>query len=358
MTLMLFVLASCSQVHHASHQELEHELISSLENKQQKNSRQIRSFGSVDEAISFCIEHDQYDSDTLEYIALKLLQAGMQSEQAQDKLIGLYGIKIAQDERVEPLVAHAMKSQDPYVQLAALQVLGSYLTDESNRAIELALKSDFLLIRLEAAYLLAQRKLPKAYPQLESLFMKVPDEVRSYFPDLFALEGSAASRHMLKKMIHDLDMQVRKEAIFAASQASYHELVSDIQIYAEDIHPVIQEVFAYACQVFDLKAMVPQLKKIAHKRDGPQALMAAYTLYTFGDEQGLKLIEQEASKDNLYAMDLLGRMPGQATDLLMEKMHASDHNVRYNAALALLARKDPVCLPVIFSLLADTAYTC
>ena len=67
-------------------------------------------------------------------------------------------MRISQDVRLIHYVEKALTSDDPNLQLLALAILASFETDEADQILEKAMKSNFIFIRIEAAFILATKQ--------------------------------------------------------------------------------------------------------------------------------------------------------------------------------------------------------
>src|SRR5207244_3393473 len=92
-----------------------------------------------------------FHSGILERLGLVILEKGGKSRNSDDLLNCLYAMSISLDERGLPVICKALRSDEPELQLTALSVLSHLNTDRSNLLIEEAMKSDYVMVRLEAA---------------------------------------------------------------------------------------------------------------------------------------------------------------------------------------------------------------
>lgn len=79
-------------------------------------------------------------------------------------------------------------------------------------------------------------------------------------------------------------------------------------------------------------------------------LAALHSLFLLGDDKAAHYIAKEAKKENIFAISLLAEIPGQEETLAALLPHDS-MQVRFNAALALLQRKDARSVPVLLEFL-------
>ena len=287
-----------------------------------------------------------YHSKILEKLALYLLQEGMNSNNPKDALLSLYGIGLSLNEDAISLIKKAINSHEGELQLAAIEVLKAYNSDEANVLLIDALKSDYLLIRLEAAFALASKRTASAYPQIEALFMKVEPEFRAYFPELFALDGSPDSMNMLKRLFRDHDQEVRLACVHAMRMLRRDDFIQEIKNQAEDPSSALQEAAACALGEFHDSSTRKLLEELM-QRDTFTRLASAKALYILGDEAAKKIIVDEAEKDNLFAITLLGSTHTSKT-FLRRQMENQSQQVRLNATIALLEQKDASALEGLF----------
>lgn len=358
--VLFFFATSCTSSTSSSKQEdLPLPFSSSAKGNGNKKSKILHAIhtGKFDKAIDDLLakqdDNDFYQTDLLEDLSLALIHQGLKSREKKDQILALYGLGLSQSEKGVILLSSVLDSPDPELQLTALHVLSSFHTEEATRLIEKALRSDYVFIRLEAAYILTMRKTQSAYAQLEALFAKVEPELRPHFPYLFALEGSYPSLQMLRKLLSDSDLKVRSEAIFACTETHREDFLRDIKQFSYDPSPQIEETFSYAMGSFRERSANADLERISRKNTSA-ALSAAYALYLNGKESSVSVIVDQAKQDNPFALHLLGKVREEKNSLLFEKMRSSDAEVRVNATLALLERKDPLSLQGLPFILIDT----
>ena len=354
-SLLFFQLSSCS-----SQKPYEEELPMHTEEQKAATTGDAQALfllntGKIKEAID-CLEEAKqqnpylYHSGTLQRVGLALLQNGVESHDTQDALLALYGIGLSGNEEALSFAQATIRSKEPEIQLTAVQLLANYNTDEAHILLEEGLKSDYLLIRLEAAHALATKKLPSAYPQLEALFSKIDPEFQSFFPQLFAIDGSPRSIQMLRKLLHHSSTDVRLETIYAITLFNYEELIDQVQLQIQDSSPAIQEAVIAAVGTLGKHPDKQKFIEMLQTRHELQGLAAAYILVKLGDETGKEFILKEASKNNLFAISLLGEI-SPPSQLLIQKIENDNLQVHVNATIALLEQKEPqavIGLPTLF----------
>jgi HEAT repeat protein len=311
----------------------------------------------IDEAIERVLTAKNEDpylfhSGLLERIGLAILEQGQRSSTPEDTLTTLYGIGISQDEQLAHLVDKAFLSDNPQLELLAISVLASFQNDEADALLIKALKSNYIFVRLEAAYALASKKSPEAFGQIQALMHKLDPEFRPLFPRLFAIDASHASKEQLLRLLFDHDEKVRIEAILASSQMGNDDFLTQIKMLSSDPSPAQQEAVAFALGHIQNASSIPHLERIA-KSDNSAKLAAYYALYQLGQKEAGDMIIEEAEKSNPFAIRLLGSVAA-SDNFLISCLKSRESMVRINAALALLDKKNSHSVPVLESILIDS----
>ncbi len=315
--------------------------------------------GKINEAIDellACKEHKDFflDSKTLERLGLSLLRTGMSSDNNQDMLLTLYGTGISLNEKTIPLIERALYEEDVLLQQVAVTVLAHFDTQESNHLLEIAMRSCFPIVRLEAAFILATKKSPSAYGQLEALMAKFDDRAKPVFCELFAIEGQKDSMFQLHRMLYDQDEDVQADAILALSDQNRDDVLPLIKTLAKEPTGKKNEALSYAFGKFQDSSSLEFLRNQAQNPSECTALSALSALYCLGDEDVYSQIEEKVRAGNLFAISLLGTYKTGSVQSLYEAQCSPDIQIRCNATISLLKRKDPKCLDTLFELLIDT----
>lgn len=291
-----------------------------------------------------------HDSEIVQAIALNILKEGFSSSDPEAQLMAVFGAGISLNEKLLGLLEHGLTSRVPEIQLACLSFLAQFQNDAADRAINSAMASDFLAIRLEAALHLAEKKHPAIVDQTEALLQKVPEQIHPLFPQLFALIGTADAIKSLKKMLASPSEEVRVEAIRSIAKLGRDDLIDKVRKQATHHSASQQEVCAYALGALKDEFSVPQLEKLAKGNTPAIRLAALHALWKLGRSQVAQEIEAEAKTGNIFAIHLLGGITGMQNTLL-ELMKSPNIQVKFNAALALLELQDPRCLETVCELL-------
>lgn len=295
-----------------------------------------------------------HDFELIERIGLILLDQGYRTRDPEIQLLTLYGAGISLNEKALYILEGGITSSQPELQLIALNFLGKYHNDRADEVIHRAMASNFLIIRLEAALQLAASKDPKASAQTEALMSKVDEKLWSVFPQIFAMNGSAQSIKMLRKLMAHSDEGVRIEAILGAAKHGRDDLLPVIRRLASHHEAAQQETSAAALGILRDESSTKRLEQLAKTSNPTVKLAALKALYGFGHKEARNEVELLARKDDLYAISLLGSMKGSEA-ALAELLKNESPQIMVNAALALLHLSDPRCLPVIYKILVKDA---
>lgn len=337
--ILIFLLLSCSL---------------SAEEGPSGNILYLMQTGHPNESLAAYREYTEqsgkHDFDLLQQMGLLLLSHGNRSTDPQVQLLTLFGAGISGNEKALYILEGGIENPIPQLQLVALNLLSKYQNDRADQIINRAIYSNYVLIRLEAIHYLSQKKYKTAQGQIEALMSKLDKKLWPIFPQLFALLGDPSSIKMLRKLMTEQDDDVRIEAILSAAKYGRDDLLPKIRILSSQHNVGQQEACAIALGMLKDEASKERLETLA-KSPRPSVKLAAYkALYQLGKEECRKYIEAEARNANLFAIALLGSMPG-SEDLLAMLMKSDNLQVKVNATLALLERADSRCLDEIAQIL-------
>ncbi|HAZ16253.1 MAG: hypothetical protein A2Y28_01760 [Chlamydiae bacterium GWC2_50_10] len=299
---------------------------------------------------SYYEQQKRHDFEILEQLGTILLEKGALETAPEIQLLSLYGSLYASLSSKLSVVEAALKSPHLPTQLAALHLIGRLHDDRCSTLLHLAMTSDFLYTRMEAAYQLALRKNPGAVGQIESLMFRVPPALRSYFPSFFALIGTPDATKILKGLLEASDEQVRIEAILSTASHGREELLPLIRSMATHPGPLVQEATAFALGELKDSHSLSKLRRLSLSSFVPIRIAACRSLYLLGEKEVQGVIEELAQKENLFAIQLLGEMEG-SNAVLVSLLDSRNLHVRFNSALSLLKKRDPRAAPQLKELL-------
>jgi HEAT repeat protein len=296
----------------------------------------------------------KHDMDLIQKMALILLEQGYRSGDPETQLLTIYGAGISLNEKTIYILEDAVKGSHPELQLIALNFLSTYQNDYADAILNKALGSDYLLIRLEGAFLLAERQYPTALGQAEALMCKVDPKILPVFPPLFAMIGTPPAMKVLRKLLANSNELVRISAILSVAEYQRDDMLPAVRNLASH-HAMLQQE-ACAKTLGDMKdtVSIPQLEVLTRASKLTARLAAFQALYKLGKQEVRQKVEAEAKTGNLFAIHLLGEMQG-SENTLFELTRNTDLQIRVNATLALLERQDPRCLKPLQEVLVRDA---
>ncbi len=312
----------------------------------------------IDSAISLYEDYKKelgrHDFEILVHMASIILEHGIHSSDPTIQLSSLYGTAFAAMNSSLDILEQGIKSENFETQLAAIQLLANMHDDRGDELLTKAMGSPFLMARMEAGFHLASRKHRKASGHIEALMYKLPQEFWFYFPHFFALIGTSDSIDILKKLMEDRMSITRVEAILCAARFGRDDLLPKIRAHATHLNHDEQEASASALGLLKDSKSIPLLKRLAKSTSVPVKLAALRSLYHLGDTNSLLPIFDLANQKDLFAIALLGELPG-GEEVLVPLLESENIHVRFNAAFSLLLRRDERSLPAIEEFLLRNA---
>jgi HEAT repeat protein len=284
----------------------------------------------------------RHDFEMLQLMGLTLLQKGIQSEDPQIFLMTLFGAGLSGSTGSLEILEKGFNQADPQTQLLALHFISQIDDDRTDEILNRAMSSEFLSTRMEAAYYLAMRKHPHAVGQIEGLMFRLPPTFKPFFPSLFALIGTPDATSALKRLIEDQDPQVRIESILQVAKMGRDDFLPLIRKRLTYSHIAEVEAAIFAVGILKDSTSIPKLKRLAASSTDSIRISAALALNQLGERQYLSQIDELAKKKNILAIASLAQVSGYE-ETLAELVKSSDLQIRVNAAIALLQKRDPRC---------------
>lgn len=305
---------------------------------------------ALDRYQQYCQSAGRYDFEMLQQMGLIMLQKGIQTQDSQTFLMTLFGAGISGSSGALEILEKGMDHPDPQVQLLSLHFIAQFEDDKTSDLLNRAMSSDFLSTRMEAAFYMSQRKHPHAVGQIEGLMFRLPPVFKPYFPSFFALLGTSDATAALKRLIEDPDPQVRIESILNVARLGRDDFLPMLRRRLSHSHIAEIESTIFAIGALKDSSSHQKLKKLALSPVDSIRLAASLALLQLGDRSFVPEIIKMASHHYLFAILSLGSIAG-SEETLVELLQSSDFQVKMNAALALLQRRDPRCLPVLCEIL-------
>lgn len=310
--------------------------------------------GQIEESIQKYQEYSElagrHDFESLQQMGLILLQKGIQSQDQQTLMMTLFGAGLCGSAGAIDILEKGISHPDPQIQLLALHFITKFEDDRIADILNRAMSSDYLGIRMEAAFYMAQTKHPHAVGQIEGLMYRLPPVFKPYFPSLFALLGTSDATHALRRLIEDPDPQTRVESILHVARLGRDDFLPALQKRLTHTHIAELEATAFAMGVLKNSDSIPRLKKLALSPTDTIRLAASAALFQMGDRSHVPTLLRLAEQSNLFAISSLGAISG-TEESLASLVSSNDLQVRINAAIALLQRRDSRCLESLSEIL-------
>ncbi|MBI2743177.1 MAG: HEAT repeat domain-containing protein [Chlamydiales bacterium] len=300
----------------------------------------------------------RHDFEVLHQFGQILLEEGARSSDPERQLVSIFGAGLAGTSSSWEILESGIRSPHPQTQMATIQLLGRLQDDHSDELLVKAMGSEFFFSRLEAAYFLSMRKHRMVTGQLEALMHRVPEEMRFFFPEFFALIGTTDAISVLRHMMDERSPVVRTEAILNAGRYERDDLLPQIRAQATHLNIAEQEACAYALGILKDSKSLPQLKKLSASPSANVRLSALKSLYLLGNTEVKEELVDLAKGKDLFAIASLGELqPGDTAhvkELLFALSQDSNLQVRFNATVSLLMTRDErAARPLIEFLLRD-----
>ena len=281
-----------------------------------------------------------HDFELLQNLSLILLHQGAKNQDPLVERLTMLGAGLAASTHSLEILETGLTSADPQTQLTSLHFICSLQDDRANELLLKAMSSEFLLTRLEAAYEMAQRKHAHAVGQIEALMHRLPPMFKPFFPQFFAMMGTSDATIVLKDLLNDMNIAVRIEAIHSVAQFDRDDLLPLIRKRATHNNIAEQEACAFVLGKLKDSSSIPLLKKLKQSPIENVKLAASFSLHLLGDASAKEEIFSSAKNNSLFAIASLGNIPG-GEEILVSLLNNTDIQVRVNASVSLLSRRDP-----------------
>ncbi len=279
------------------------------------------------------------DYSMMREMGFAVLERDALSSEPLVQRLAFFGIGLTADEQAVAFFHEVVKSPNPELQLFALQQLCRYHDIAVLGYLNRAMSSPYILMRLEAAFLLAEGNYPRALSQIEALMSKCPDLILPIFSEMLAQIGSEGAQQILRKQLMHPSQQVRLAAVQAITRHKFDKHVPYIRTLATQRDQAQEEACAFALGVFKDASAAPLLVKISNSAVAETALAASLSLYRLGQTSYQKNISNLANQGNIFAIQALAQCDN-AKDDLYQLYQRGDSTIRLNAAVALLSLKD------------------
>jgi len=298
----------------------------------------------------YSYENNEDDYTILGEIGMSLLEKGIDSDDIDTQTLSLLGASLSANMRSFDILKKGFLKKEPKIQMLALHFLSRIEDERVDDLLIHAMRSPYLPIRMEAAFYLSEKKHSHAVGQVEALMHRLPAQFRPFFPSLFALNGTNEAIAIMKRLIHDPNTYVRIESIHALLKHNRDDFLPTIRKRLVASSSQEKEICCLAAGFFQDKESIPKLEKLSLSKNSEISLAAMKALYLLGKTSYQTKIESLALTKNLFAINALSELKG-SEDTLYILTFDRDIQVRINATYALLKRKDPRVVEKIEELL-------
>lgn len=207
-----------------------------------------------------------------------------------------------------PIATHVLSKyvlhESPFLQLASLRALSILNTEKSIASIHECLKSDYPLVRLEAAWLLIEAQEPGILNQIFALNDKLPQELTIFLPELYAKEGSKEALDRLRKMTYEENDQVVCQVFL--SLYKYKHINCEEWIITYQTHsPIVLEAIATLLGLFASDSSLIRLQTLSNHENCFVRVRALLSRLMLGDNSIEPLIQKEYENDPQLITDAL-----------------------------------------------------
>lgn len=312
------------------------------------HTNQIRESIALYRSYTTTVGH--HDFTLLQQMVTAWVENSARSTDVAKKASGLFALSLGGIIPPKDILEQSILSPSAQIQQAALILIDLIQEDHADALLNKAMASDYLDIRLQAAFYLIRRKSLSAIGQIESLMYRLPPFTWSHFAELYAMLDTKEAVHALRQLMDEKFSPTKVSAILQAAQYHREELLPKIRSALSHLHPEEQEACVCALGYLEDIRSLKKIEKLAQNDNTCIRLAAALSLYRMGYITYKKPIIEEAQKGNPFAIPLLSDIEDTQELLLSLTRHASI-DVRFNAAYTLLRKKDPRSLPPLIEFL-------
>ncbi len=294
------------------------------------------------------------DLETLQKMCLILLKMGAKSQDVETQKLSMFGAGLCASNISLDILEIGLNSPVLETQMLSLHFISLLNDNKTDTLLNTAMRSDFLPIRLEAAYHMASRKHPHAIGQIESLMFRLPPFLKPFFPQLFLLFVTDDATKYLLRFLNDPNPDVRLETILSISNLNRDDLLSHIRKKFPNSTIGEKEAICYTLSKLNDSSCNNDLQKFAKSNIDNVKLSALRALYHLGDHTKKEEIEKLALDENLFAISILKEISG-SQETLKKLIKSKNKLVKINAALSLLKLKDPNCINILKDILITSS---
>ncbi len=284
----------------------------------------------------------------LEMLAERLFQKLATSHEIDTILMTLLATSSCHHPLSKTISRELIRSDNPIIQLTAVQVLSSLNSVDADYILTEALRSDYPVVRLEAGWRIASKRSHDAFFHIDALSYKLPSIFLPYMPELFAIEGSSGSVRRLRQLLFDPCEEVVIETLIAVGRHAITGLGPEIAAL-QSHSPAVLEAQAFALRSCDSEASLTTLRKLAAHETPCVRIQAAQSLTNLGEIGYQSILYELAKEGNPFAVAALGNCPEPVNT---SQLTSCERAFRINLALSQLSQKDVRCVEGIQAILS------
>ncbi|MCY3975263.1 MAG: hypothetical protein OXF02_06975 [Simkaniaceae bacterium] len=301
-------------------------------------------------------ETKKHDFPLLEEIGYTILLRGAEKGDKESRFLTMYGIQVADMMGRIDLFEKVIEGADPDLFQTAIRILADREDDQAEKLIEKGFSSPYTAIRLEAAHALAKRKSTHAVSRIRSLMHHLPPDTHFLFPELFALSGDAEAIPELRHLMESPFSQVRSASVLAIIKFGLFEFIPAIRSGLTHAHEEELEACAVAAGLFYDQHSIPLLEGHGKAKSPCVRLATYHSLIRLGFPEYRNKIIDLVNRKNLFAIHCLGDSE-EERDLLATLCSDEKYDVRINAAIALLHKRDTRAVPTLMGMLISNRFS-
>lgn len=296
----------------------------------------------------FYKKNKTHDPHVLQNMCLTLLKKGIESSDRKKRHMSMFGAGFAISEYSASILEKGLLKKDLESQMIALHFIQNLEDDHSIKLLLQACKSPFLQARLQAIFILAQKRDKNAVCQIKTLLQKLP-MIKPIFVPLLGIMTDKEATSLLKTMLFDTNPHVRLQAIFTIANNKRDDLLYLLK-KIQHSSSFETEAILYALGALQDSSSVKYIKKYQNSSSKDIQLASYLASYKLKDNKALEKIKEFAKQGSFLAISSLGKI-GEKDPLFYKLLSHKNNQIKYNATIALLLCKDPKCLKPLKELL-------
>ncbi|WP_100934070.1 HEAT repeat domain-containing protein [Candidatus Chlamydia corallus] len=288
------------------------------------------------DALDTYADHDFF---VLRKIGEDCLKQGIRSSDPQTRKSTIIGAGLAGSSEALDVLSQAMETPDPLQQLLVLSAVSGHLGKTSDELLFKALASPYPIIRLEAAYRLANLKNTRVIDHLHSFIHKLPEEIQCLSAAIFLCLETEESDAYIRDLLAAKKSSIRSATALLIGEYQQKRFLPTLRNLLTSASPQDQEAVLYALGKLKDGQSYYNIKKQLQKTDIDVTLAAAQALIALGkEEDALPVIKKQALEERPRALYALRHLPSEIGIPIALPIFLKTKNseTKLNAALALL----------------------